>query len=48
LAAIVVIDEPSGGASYFASDIAAPVFRQVMQFALNYERVATAPRAAAP
>jgi cell division protein FtsI/penicillin-binding protein 2 len=48
LAAIVVIDEPSGGASYFASDIAAPVFRQVMQFALNYERVPTAPRAAAP
>ena len=38
LAAIVVLDEPSGG-SYFASDVAAPVFREVMQFALTYERV---------
>jgi cell division protein FtsI/penicillin-binding protein 2 len=38
LAAIVVLDEPSG-ASYFASEIAAPAFREVMQFALNYERV---------
>jgi cell division protein FtsI/penicillin-binding protein 2 len=38
LAAIVVLDEPSG-VSYFASDVAAPVFRQVMQFALDYERI---------
>ncbi|HEX5587569.1 MAG TPA: penicillin-binding protein 2, partial [Acidimicrobiia bacterium] len=38
LAAIVVIDEPSGG-SYFAADVAAPVFKQVMQQALVYERI---------
>jgi cell division protein FtsI/penicillin-binding protein 2 len=38
LAAIVVLDEPSGN-SYFASDVAAPVFRQIMQFALTYERI---------
>ena len=38
LAAIVVLDEPSG-TSYFASDVAAPVFRQVMQYALTAERV---------
>ena len=42
LAAIVVIDEPTVG-SYFASDVAAPVFKQVMQFALTYERVPTSP-----
>jgi cell division protein FtsI (penicillin-binding protein 3) len=40
LAAIVVLDEPSG-ASYYASEIAAPAFREVMQFALTYERVPT-------
>jgi len=34
----VVIDEPSGG-NYFAADVAAPVFRQVMQQALTYERI---------
>jgi cell division protein FtsI/penicillin-binding protein 2 len=41
LAAIVVVDAP-GGNSYFASDVAAPVFKQVMQFALTYEHVPTA------
>ncbi len=40
LAAIVVLDEPQG-VSYFASDVAAPVFSQIMQFALTYERVPT-------
>jgi len=40
LAAIVVLDEPSGGQSYFASDVAAPVFKQVMQYALTTERIA--------
>ena len=38
LAAIVVLDEPSGG-SIFAADVAAPVFRQVMQYALTAERI---------
>ncbi len=38
LAVIVVLDEPSG-ASYYASEIAAPAFREIMQFALTYERV---------
>ena len=27
------------GGSYFAADVAAPVFRQIMQFALTYERI---------
>ncbi len=40
LAAIVVLDEPSGGGSYFAADIAAPVFKQVMQYALTTQRIA--------
>jgi cell division protein FtsI/penicillin-binding protein 2 len=40
LAAIVVVDAP-GGNSYFASDVAAPVFQQVMRFALAYEHVPT-------
>jgi len=42
LAAIIVIDEPTVG-SYFASAVAAPVFQQVMQFALTYEHVPTSP-----
>lgn len=40
LAAIVVLDEPSGGGSYFAADIAAPVFKQVMQYTLTTQRIA--------
>jgi cell division protein FtsI/penicillin-binding protein 2 len=39
LAAIVVMDAPTG--SIFGADTAAPVFKQVMQFALTYERVPT-------
>ena len=39
LAAIVVLDEPQG--SIFGADVAAPVFQQIMQFALAYERVPT-------
>ncbi|MET0421094.1 MAG: penicillin-binding protein 2 [Acidimicrobiia bacterium] len=39
LAAIVVLDEPAG-VSYFASEVAAPLFKQVMQFALTAERIA--------
>jgi cell division protein FtsI (penicillin-binding protein 3) len=46
LAAIVVLDEPSGGGSYFASDVAAPMFREVMQFALANERIAPSQPAA--
>jgi cell division protein FtsI (penicillin-binding protein 3) len=37
LAAIVVMDSPQG--SIFGADAAAPVFQQIMQFALTYERV---------
>lgn len=47
LAAIVVLDEPSG-ASYYASEIAAPAFREVMQFALTYERVPPSGLSTAP
>jgi cell division protein FtsI/penicillin-binding protein 2 len=39
LAAIVVLDAPTG--SEFGGDVAAPVFKQIMQFALTYERVPT-------
>ena len=39
LAAIVVMDAPTG--SIFGADTAAPVFKQVMQFALTYEHVPT-------
>ena len=39
LAAIVVMDSPQG--SIFGSDAAAPVFQQIMRFALTYERVPT-------
>jgi len=39
LASIVVMDAPTG--SIFGADTAAPVFKQVMQFALTYERVPT-------
>ncbi len=39
LAAIVVMDSPQG--SIFGADAAAPVFQQIMQFALSYERVPT-------
>ena len=39
LAAIVVMDSPQG--SIFGADAAAPVFQQIMQFALTYERVPT-------
>jgi cell division protein FtsI/penicillin-binding protein 2 len=39
LAAIVVMDAPQG--SQFGGDVAAPVFKQIMQFALTYERVPT-------
>jgi len=45
LAAIVVLDEPLGG--YYASEVAAPVFRQIMQFALRYQQIPTT-EAAAP
>ena len=38
LAAIVVLDEP-GAASIYGGEVAAPVFPQIMQFALAYERV---------
>jgi cell division protein FtsI (penicillin-binding protein 3) len=41
LAAIVVMDAPTGSQGYFAADTAAPVFKQVMQFALTYEHVPT-------
>jgi cell division protein FtsI (penicillin-binding protein 3) len=39
LAAIVVIDAPQG--SIYGADAAAPVFQQIMRFALTYERVPT-------
>jgi cell division protein FtsI (penicillin-binding protein 3) len=39
LAAIVVMDSPQG--SIYGADAAAPVFQQIMQFALTYERVPT-------
>jgi cell division protein FtsI/penicillin-binding protein 2 len=39
LAAIVVMDSPQG--SIFGADAAAPVFQQIMRFALAYERVPT-------
>jgi cell division protein FtsI (penicillin-binding protein 3) len=39
LAAIVVVDSPQG--SIFGADAAAPVFQQIMRFALTYERVPT-------
>ena len=39
LAAIVVMDAPKG--SQYGADAAAPVFQQIMQFALTYERVPT-------
>jgi cell division protein FtsI (penicillin-binding protein 3) len=39
LAAIVVMDAPQG--SPYGADAAAPVFQQIMQFALTYERVPT-------
>ena len=39
LAAIVVMDSPQG--SIFGADAAAPVFQQIMRFALTYERVPT-------
>ena len=39
LAAIVVMDSPQG--SIYGADAAAPVFQQIMQFALSYERVPT-------
>ena len=39
LAAIVVMDAPQG--SQYGADAAAPVFQQIMRFALTYERVPT-------
>jgi cell division protein FtsI/penicillin-binding protein 2 len=39
LAAIVVMDSPQG--SIFGADAAAPVFQEIMRFALAYERVPT-------
>jgi cell division protein FtsI (penicillin-binding protein 3) len=39
LAAIVVMDSPQG--SIYGADAAAPVFQQIMRFALTYERVPT-------
>jgi cell division protein FtsI (penicillin-binding protein 3) len=39
LAAIVVVDNPES--SIYGADAAAPVFQQIMQFALAYERVPT-------
>ncbi len=39
LAAIVVVDNPE--ASIYGADAAAPVFQQIMRFALAYERVPT-------
>jgi cell division protein FtsI (penicillin-binding protein 3) len=39
LSAIVVMDSPEG--SIFGADAAAPVFQQIMRFALTYERVPT-------
>jgi cell division protein FtsI (penicillin-binding protein 3) len=39
LAAIVVVDSPQG--SIFGAEAAAPVFQQIMRFALTYERVPT-------
>jgi cell division protein FtsI (penicillin-binding protein 3) len=39
LAAIVVVDSPQS--SIYGADAAAPVFQQIMQFALTYERVPT-------
>jgi cell division protein FtsI (penicillin-binding protein 3) len=39
LAAIVVVDSPQG--SIYGADAAAPVFQQIMRFALAYERVPT-------
>jgi cell division protein FtsI (penicillin-binding protein 3) len=39
LAAIVVVDAPQG--SIYGADAAAPVFQQIMRFALTYERVPT-------
>jgi cell division protein FtsI/penicillin-binding protein 2 len=39
LAAIVVVDNPE--ASIYGADAAAPVFQQIMRFALTYERVPT-------
>jgi cell division protein FtsI (penicillin-binding protein 3) len=39
LAAIVVMDAPQG--SIYGADAAAPVFQQIMRFALTYERVPT-------
>jgi cell division protein FtsI (penicillin-binding protein 3) len=39
LAAIVVIDQPAPGQSYYGGDIAAPVFSTIMSQALTRERV---------
>jgi cell division protein FtsI (penicillin-binding protein 3) len=39
LAAIVVIDQPGPGESYYGGDIAAPVFARIMSEALTRERV---------
>jgi cell division protein FtsI (penicillin-binding protein 3) len=39
LSAIVVMDSPEG--SIYGADAAAPVFQQIMRFALTYERVPT-------
>jgi cell division protein FtsI (penicillin-binding protein 3) len=39
LSAIVVMDAPQG--SQYGADAAAPVFKEIMQFALTYERVPT-------
>jgi cell division protein FtsI (penicillin-binding protein 3) len=41
LAAIVVVDNPE--ASIYGAEAAAPVFQQIMRFALAYERVPTTP-----
>jgi cell division protein FtsI/penicillin-binding protein 2 len=42
LAAIVVLDEPNGGL-YTGGEVAAPVFAQIMQYALAVERIPATP-----
>ncbi len=44
LASIVVMDEPDTSLSIFGGDVAAPVFKRIMQFALRLERVPTTGR----
>jgi cell division protein FtsI (penicillin-binding protein 3) len=48
LAAIVVLDEPAGDRGYLASQVAAPVFARIMEFALRREQVPPSPPGTMP